>query len=83
MKKIYVIDNYDSFVYNIIHIIKSLGVDEIKVVKNDQVYFNEIFDYSHILLSPGPGTPSEAGYLMDVIEKCHTTHSILLHWHII
>lgn len=75
--RIYVIDNYDSFVYNIVHNLKELGVGEIKIVKNDEPVGEEIKHFDKILLSPGPGIPRDAGKMMEVIDKCHTTHSIL------
>lgn len=75
--KIYVVDNYDSFVYNIIHLLKEIGVEEIKIVKNDQVNLDEIKQYDKIVLSPGPGIPQEAGLMMEVIKQFHQSHSIL------
>lgn len=77
MKSVYVIDNYDSFVYNIIHILEALDISEIKVVKNDEIDFDDLQKYRYILLSPGPGIPQDAGQMMEVIQKCHQTHSIL------
>ena len=65
--KIVIIDNYDSFTYNLSHLIKSLGA-EVDVVRNDQFSLDEIEAYSKIVLSPGPGIPSEAGLLLDVIR---------------
>ena len=65
--KIVIIDNYDSFTYNLSHLIKSLGA-EVDVVRNDQFTLNEIEAYNNIVLSPGPGIPSEAGLLCDVIK---------------
>ena len=65
--KIVIIDNYDSFTYNLSHLIKSLGA-EVSVVRNDQFSLDEIEAYSKIILSPGPGIPSEAGLLLDVIR---------------
>ena len=69
--KILVIDNYDSFVYNIVHILKSENV-EVDVVYNDQIDIAAINHYDKILLSPGPGIPSEAGQLMEVIQRFAT-----------
>jgi len=65
--KIVIIDNYDSFTYNLSHLIKSLGA-EVDVVRNDQFRLDELEPYSKIVLSPGPGIPSEAGLLLDVIK---------------
>ena len=65
--KIVIIDNYDSFTYNLSHLIKSLGA-EVDVVRNDQFELSDLEPYSKIVLSPGPGIPSEAGLLLDVIR---------------
>ena len=65
--KIVIIDNYDSFTYNLSHLIKSLGA-EVDVVRNDQFQLADLESYSKIVLSPGPGIPSEAGLLLDVIR---------------
>ena len=64
---IVIIDNYDSFTYNLSHLIKSLGA-EVDVVRNDQFELADLEPYSKIVLSPGPGIPSEAGLLLDVIR---------------
>lgn len=65
--KIIIIDNYDSFVYNLSHLIKEFGV-EVTVKRNDQFKLEDIETFDKILLSPGPGIPEEAGLLMDVIR---------------
>lgn len=65
--KTIIIDNYDSFTYNLTHLVKSLGA-EIDVVRNDQFTIGQLEPYDRILLSPGPGIPSEAGLLLDVIR---------------
>ena len=65
--KIVIIDNYDSFTYNLSHLVKELGA-EVDVVRNDRFGLDEIEAYSKIILSPGPGIPSEAGLLLDVIR---------------
>jgi anthranilate synthase component 2 len=68
--KILVLDNYDSFVYNIVHIIKELGYGKhLDVVRNDKISLADVDSYDKILLSPGPGIPSEAGILLDLIKK--------------
>jgi anthranilate synthase component 2 len=67
MSKILVIDNYDSFVYNIVHYLRELE-EEVTVKRNDQFEVNEIVDYDKVVLSPGPGIPSEAGKLLEVIQ---------------
>ena len=65
--KIAMIDNYDSFTYNLVHLVKELGA-EIDVFRNDQFSLPDLEPYDKIMLSPGPGIPSEAGLLMDVIR---------------
>ena len=62
---IVIIDNYDSFTYNLSHLVKELGA-EVTVVRNDQFELADLEPYSKIILSPGPGIPSEAGLLLDV-----------------
>ena len=76
MKKILVIDNYDSFTYNLVHYLEDLGCD-VTVKRNDQLSLNEIRDYHKILLSPGPGIPDEAGLLKEIIATYAETKSIL------
>ena len=65
--KIVIIDNYDSFTYNLSHLVKELGA-EVDVVRNDQFQLDDLAQYDKIILSPGPGIPSEAGLLLDVIK---------------
>ena len=65
--KIVIIDNYDSFTYNLSHLVKELGA-EVIVVRNDQFELEDLEQFSKIILSPGPGIPSEAGLLLDVIR---------------
>ncbi|MBO4530700.1 MAG: aminodeoxychorismate/anthranilate synthase component II [Paludibacteraceae bacterium] len=65
--KIVIIDNYDSFTYNLSHLIKELGAT-VTVVRNDQFQLDDLKDFDKIVLSPGPGIPSEAGLLLDVIR---------------
>ena len=65
--KIVIIDNYDSFTYNLSHLIKEIGA-EVTVIRNDQFTLNQLERFNKIVLSPGPGIPSEAGLLLDVIK---------------
>ena len=65
--KIVIIDNYDSFTYNLSHLIKEIGA-EVTVIRNDQFTLNQLECFDKIVLSPGPGIPSEAGLLLDVIK---------------
>ncbi len=62
------IDNYDSFTYNLVHLVKELGAD-ITVFRNDQFELDDLEPFDKIMLSPGPGIPSEAGLLLDVIRR--------------
>lgn len=74
--KILVIDNYDSFTYNLVHLLQELNQDYI-VVRNDKFELDYVEQFDKILLSPGPGIPEEAGLLMEVIRKYAATKSIL------
>ena len=73
--KIAVIDNYDSFTYNLVHYLEDLNAN-VTVFRNDEFELNELEKFDKILLSPGPGIPDEAGLLKDVIKKYATTKSI-------
>jgi anthranilate synthase component 2 len=76
MKKIVIIDNYDSFTYNLLHYLEELDC-EVAVVRNDEFDIEEIDAFEKILLSPGPGIPNEAGLLKEVVRKYAKTKSIL------
>lgn len=65
--KVIIIDNYDSFTFNLLHLVKELGAD-CDAVRNDQFALSDLTAYDKIILSPGPGIPSEAGLLLDVIH---------------
>ena len=65
--KIVIIDNYDSFTYNLAHLVKSLG-PQVTVLRNDRFKLEDLEAFDKIILSPGPGIPSEAGLLLDVIR---------------
>lgn len=75
MKKILVIDNYDSFTYNLVHYLEDLNC-EVTVYRNDEFELDEIASFDKILLSPGPGIPDEAGLIKAVIQKYGPTKSI-------
>jgi len=76
--KILVLDNYDSFTYNLVHIIRHLGYgDNMEIFRNDRISVQQVRDFSKILLSPGPGIPSEAGIMLDVIREYAAQKSIL------
>ncbi len=76
MKKVFVIDNYDSFTYNLVHYLEELNC-EVIVKRNDQFDLDELEDYNLILLSPGPGIPDESGLLKAAIERYAPTKKIL------
>ncbi len=66
--KIYIIDNYDSFTYNLAHLVKQLGA-QVTVVRNDKFKLDDLMDADKIILSPGPGIPDEAGLTLQVIDR--------------
>jgi len=76
MKKVFVIDNYDSFTYNLVHYLEELDC-EVTVKRNDQFELDELEDYPLLLLSPGPGIPDESGLLKAVIERYAPSKKIL------
>lgn len=73
--KILIIDNYDSFTYNLVHLVNEIGL-QCDVWRNDQFKLEAVDAYDKIILSPGPGIPSEAGLLLDVIKRYAPTKSI-------
>ncbi len=75
MTKILVIDNYDSFTYNLVHALEELGC-RVEVKRNDQLGLREVEPFDKILLSPGPGIPDEAGLLKEIIAAYAPTKSI-------
>lgn len=74
--RVLVFDNYDSFTYNLLHILKELNV-EAEVRRNDKISLEEVDSFDKILLSPGPGIPEEAGILLPLIRRYAPTKSIL------
>ena len=74
--KILLFDNYDSFTYNLLHILREVGAD-VEVHRNNQIGLDEVERFDKILLSPGPGIPSEAGILLPLIEQYAPKKSIL------
>jgi anthranilate synthase component II len=74
--KILVLDNYDSFTYNLVHIIRALG-HPVDIFRNDKIGMEEVKKYDKIMLSPGPGIPDEAGIMKEVIREFGPTKSIL------
>ena len=73
--KTVIIDNYDSFTYNLSHLLKELGA-EVTVVRNDKFNLPDLESYDKIILSPGPGIPSEAGLLLDVTTSSEDCPSV-------
>ena len=76
MQRIVIIDNYDSFTYNLSHLLKKVEAD-VTVFRNDQFRLEELQQFDKIVLSPGPGIPSEAGLLLDVIRTYAPTKPML------
>jgi anthranilate synthase component 2 len=75
--KILVFDNYDSFTYNLVHIIRELGYgNNMDIFRNDKINLDDIEQYNKILLSPGPGLPKDAGIMEELIERYAPTKSI-------
>lgn len=74
--RLLVLDNYDSFTYNLVHLVEKVSNIPFDVVKNDQISLKEIEAYSKVLLSPGPGLPKEAGIMADLLKTYHNTKSI-------
>lgn len=74
--KILVLDNYDSFTYNLVHILRELG-HEPAVIRNDKIALESVEEYDKIMLSPGPGIPDEAGIMKQVIARYGSTKSLL------
>jgi len=75
--KILVFDNYDSFTYNLVHLVEKILHTRIDVRRNDEITLEEVKAYDKIILSPGPGIPSEAGLLLPLIKAYAATKSIL------
>jgi anthranilate synthase component 2 len=75
--KILILDNYDSFTYNLVHIVRKLGFKDLDVIRNDKITVKDVANYDKIILSPGPGIPVEAGILMDLIKTYVSTKPIL------
>lgn len=76
-KKIVIIDNYDSFTYNLVHLVENITSTKIEVLLNDNFELNDLEQYDFIILSPGPGLPADAGKMMQVIERFKNEKNIL------
>jgi anthranilate synthase component II len=75
--KILVFDNYDSFTYNLVHLVEKITHTKVDVYRNDQIPMEKVQDYDKIILSPGPGIPEEAGMLLPLIKEYASSKSIL------
>lgn len=75
--KILVFDNYDSFTYNLVHLVQKITTEPVNVFRNDQITMEKIGEYDKIILSPGPGIPEEAGLLLPLIRQYALSKSIL------
>ncbi len=75
--KILVFDNYDSFTYNLVHLVEKIIHGKVDVFRNDEIPLEKAKDYDKIILSPGPGIPEEAGLLLPLIKEYAASKSIL------
>ena len=75
--KILIFDNYDSFTYNLVHAVEKIIHGKVDVYRNDKISLEKINDYDKIILSPGPGLPSESGLLLQLIKEYASSKSIL------
>lgn len=75
--RILVFDNYDSFTYNLVHLVEKLLQQKVEVYRNDKIPLEKVKEYDKIILSPGPGIPSEAGLLLPLIKEYADTKPIL------
>jgi anthranilate synthase component II len=75
--KILVFDNYDSFTYNLVHLVEKIIHEKVEVHRNDQIPLEKVKEYDKIILSPGPGIPEEAGLLLPLIKEYASSKSIL------
>ena len=75
--RILVFDNYDSFTYNLVHLVEKILHDKVEVHRNDQIPLEKVSEFDKVILSPGPGVPSEAGLLLPLIREYAASKSIL------
>jgi len=76
MCKILVVDNFDSFTYNLVHYVEGVISGKVDVIRNDEVDIDSVKRYDGIILSPGPGLPSESGQLLPILQRYHATKRI-------
>lgn len=75
--KILIFDNYDSFTYNLVHVVEKIISDKVDIYRNDKIPLEKVNDYDKIILSPGPGIPVESGLLLPLIKEYASSKSIL------
>lgn len=75
--RILVFDNYDSFTYNLVHLVEKITHQRVEVHRNDQIPLDKVAAFDKIILSPGPGIPEEAGLLLPLIQEYASTKSLL------
>lgn len=75
--RILIFDNYDSFTYNLVHLVEKITHEKVDVYRNDKIPMEDVKRYDKIILSPGPGVPAEAGLLLPLIKAYASTKSIL------
>ena len=75
--KVLIFDNYDSFTYNLVHLVEKIIHQKVDVYRNDQIALEKVKEYDKIILSPGPGIPDEAGLLLPLIKEYASSKSIL------
>ena len=75
--KILIFDNYDSFTYNLVHLVEKIMHEKVEVFRNDKIALEKVKEYDKIILSPGPGIPNEAGLLLPLIKEYAPSKSIL------
>ena len=77
MQRILVFDNYDSFTYNLVHLVEKILHQKTEVFRNDEIPLDQVAEFDKIILSPGPGIPEEAGLLLPLIKQYASTKPIL------
>jgi anthranilate synthase component II len=75
--RLLILDNYDSFTYNLVHLVEKVSDIQLDVIRNDKMTLGQVSRYDKIILSPGPGLPSEAGIMPDLIKEFSSSKSIL------
>ena len=77
MSKILILDNYDSFTYNLVQMVENIMKEKVAVFRNDEISLDQVDEFDKIILSPGPGIPNEAGILLPLIKQYAASKSIL------